>query len=368
MNTRLCLSALVALFFFGACSMGDGNHYLLSGRVDNAEGLSNIMLYEGEVLVDSIAVDESGAFSMEGSASEPALYELVVGQQSYMLVLDNGDHVELHVDVDQPVQYTVTGSETSAKLKEVAAMRDQFQQQQMDLQQEFEQRLSNGEDRGIVQQELLAKHERFTGALAEQVMQFSTANADNLAGFFGMLMLYSVDPDGHEQELVAYAEKAGEKFPNNETVQSFAAHMKEIKPFSVGQTAPDFGSETPDGETVKLSDLRGQYVLLDFWAAWCTPCRHENPNIVAQYQRFKDSGFTVLGVSLDRDRAAWLKAIEDDRLEWTHVSDLKMWESEVGRLYNINAIPASFMIDPEGKIVAKNLRGPALGQFLENTL
>src|SRR3546814_372556 len=231
----------------------------------------------------------------------------------------------------------------------------------MGLQKEFEQRLGNGEDRAVVQQELIAKHDRYTDELAEKILQFSADNTDNLAGFFGMLVLYSVDPEEHEQELVAYAEKAKERFPQNETVQSFASHMAEIKPLSVGQPAPDFNSEMPDGTPVKLSDLRGQYVLVDFWAAWCTPCRHENPNIVAQYHQFKDSGFTVLGVSLDRDRNAWLKAIEDDQLDWTQVSDLKMWESEVGRLYNITAIPASFMIDPDGKIVAKNFRGPALG-------
>ena len=368
MKTTLSLFPLVAALLFSACSMGGGDHYTLSGRIDNADQLNSLLLYEGETLVDSIAVDNAGNFSTEGTTSEPALYELVIGQQSYMLVLENGEKVDLQVDMEKPAQYTVTGSEVSAKLEEVAAMRAEFQEQQMGLQKEFEQRVSRGEDRTVVQQELIAKHDRYTRTLAEQVIQFSAANTDNLAGFFGMMVLYSVDPDGHEQELVAYAEKAGKNFPNNKTVQSFVAHMQEIQPLSVGQEAPDFGSETPDGEVVKLSDLRGQYVLVDFWAAWCTPCRHENPNIVAQYHQFKDRGFTVLGVSLDRDRAAWLKAIEDDKLEWTHVSDLKMWESEVGRLYNISAIPASFMIDPEGKIVAKNLRGPALGQFLEKTL
>lgn len=367
-KTGLFFQQIIVLLFFSACnSTGEGN-YLLTGHIDNAGQHNTVMLYEGETLVDSVTVDNDGDFSIKGTTDGPVLYELVVGERSYILVLEDGDNVELSVDMENPTAYTVEGSEISTRLKTVASMRDRFQEQQMELQAEFEQRVGNGEDRAAVQQDLMVKHDYYTSEMADQLVQFSADNTDNLAGFFGMLVLYSVDPDGYEQELVTYAEKAKNQFPANKTVQSFAAHMEQIKPLSIGQPAPDFSSETPEGKAVKLSDLRGQYVLLDFWAAWCTPCRHENPNIVAQYHQFKDRGFTVLGVSLDRERGAWLKAIEDDRLEWTHVSDLKMWESEAGRLYNITAIPASFMIDPEGRIVAKNLRGPALRQFLEKTL
>ena len=116
----------------------------------------------------------------------------------------------------------------------------------------------------------------------------------------------------------------------------------------------------PQGEMVKLSDMKGKYVLIDFWAAWCKPCRQENPNLVRMYNLYKDKGFEVFGVSLDRTKEDWLKAIEDDVLTWTHVSDLQYFNSKAAETYQINAIPATYMLDPDGKIIAKDLRGPSL--------
>lgn len=368
MKLGMILTKIFTLIFLASCSAVDDAKFTLKGRIGTAGEVRNIVLYEGEMQLESATLDENNEFYFEGTAPEAGMYTLLVGERPYMLVLENGEAARFEADLNNPSEYTISGSKNSAKLKELDAVRETFQKQQTALGEEFEERMNNGEEASVVQSDLMAKSESFITDLSEQVIEFSLENKDNLAGFFGMLILYTVDPTGQEQALVSYAEEVKGKFPNNEAVQSFASHMAEIKPLSIGQMAPDFGSLTPDGEEVKLSDLRGQYVLLDFWAAWCGPCRQENPNIVAQYHRFKDKGFTVLGVSLDRDRDAWLKAIEDDKLEWTQISDLKMWDSEAGRLYNISAIPASFMIDPDGKIIGKNLRGPALKQFLEKNL
>ena len=136
----------------------------------------------------------------------------------------------------------------------------------------------------------------------------------------------------------------------------------------VGSVAPDIALNDTTGKAVALSSLRGNYVLVDFWASWCGPCRAENPNVVRMYNKFKDKGFTIYSVSLDRTKGEWERAIRNDNLPWTHVSDLKFWQSTAAQQYGVQAIPATFLLDKDGKIIAKNLRGDALEAKLDEVL
>lgn len=171
----------------------------------------------------------------------------------------------------------------------------------------------------------------------------------------------NADPDYGRQLVKQYARE----FPESAYAQEKLRNLPPGSPV-VGDRAPDLLMKGRDGNMIALSSLRGKWVLIDFWASWCSPCRHENPALVRAYRKFQNQGFTVYSISLDKERGRWLQAIEDDQLSWaSHVSDLQGWKSGGAALYGINAIPANFLIDPEGEVVAVNLRGAELDQKLE---
>ena len=177
----------------------------------------------------------------------------------------------------------------------------------------------------------------------------------------------SVDQIKYETQLVAYADAIRDNFKDNPAVQRFERTMDDVKPISVGHKAPDFTTGGLDGKPVSLADYKGKYVLIDFWASWCGPCRQENPNVVRLYNLYKNKGLNILGISLDVDKNAWQQAIGQDKLAWNHASDLKRFDGPTETLYHIQAIPANFLIDPQGNIVAKNIMGADLEEFLNKT-
>ena len=169
---------------------------------------------------------------------------------------------------------------------------------------------------------------------------------------------------------LALLEEIGERFrkarPNHPQVKPFLENLKRLKGVSIGSDAPEIALPTPAGPIMRLSDLRGKYVLIDFWASWCGPCRRENPNVIKTYATYKDKGFEIFGVSLDQEKAAWINAIAKDQLTWPHVSDLQYWNSVAAQAYQVSSIPMTFLLDPQGKVIAKGLRGDSLNQYLAN--
>lgn len=338
----------------------------VSGHINNPGNVKVISFYEGDRKLDSIFLGDGSRFKFERPATQPRLLAIQVGNNKYPVILSPGESVKFVADMHQPEDYQIEGSELSAALKDFAPHQRRKEFVQDSLQGAFVKatRDKSAEEIESLRFEYLTDFKEKLSVYTGQVVAFAKQQP-NLAGFYAMSTL---DPEIAETEILAYADEIEDQFTGNRYVSQFKEEAKKLKRLAVGQPAPEIESFTPDNKKVKLSDFRGQYVLVDFWASWCAPCRQENPNIVAQYHVYKDKGFTVLGVSLDNNPGSWMRAIEADQLEWTQVSDLQAWQSDLILDYRIQAIPTSYLLDPEGKILAKNLRGKALGEFLKQTL
>lgn len=358
---------LCSVLAIGFWSCSSDKSFTINGQFDEAAGVQTVVLYEGERKLDSAFLTENGRFKFTRTASQPRLFTLRAGGKQYYLIVQNGENVDFKANLNAEAEdYEVSGSDLSAKIKEFAKAKNDKERFEMRLDEEFIARRVglNDQELNNLRQELMQQHRQGTAAFVQAAIDFADRH-DDLAGFFAMSTL---DPDVAEQEIVAYADRIAGRYDDNFVVRQFLEEAARLKVLAVGQPAPDFESLTPTNQPIRLSDFRGKYTLLDFWASWCVPCREENPNIVNVYNTYKDRGFTVFGVSLDGNPGFWLRAIEDDGLAWSQASDLQQWGSEVVGLYRIKAIPASYLLDPDGIILAKDLRGEELERFVSELL
>jgi peroxiredoxin len=315
---------------------------------------------------DTIKLKGNYTYEKSLRLTEPGYYQInFYNKQMLNFILDKTD-IEINVDGNNQNGYVeVKGSPDQDLITKVQGImqRTQDSPEMMTIQTEFSLASSNNDMARIA--ELQGDYKRNLDKGYDQVAAVLKDQPASL-GLMNLLQQNNLlDKDKYFELYVSSAEKFKKEWPASNFTQEFTGMVDKMKITAIGQTTPEIELPNPNGEVIKLSSLRGKYVLIDFWAKWCGPCRRENPNVVNAYHKFKDKGFEVFGVSLDRTKADWVQAIEEDGLTWTHVSDLKYFESKAAADYNISAIPFSILIDPQGKIIAKNLRGPALDKKLE---
>ncbi len=333
----------------------------ISGLLGNA---ANQMVYlerfddKGEYVLDSAKTDANGIFNMRNRATEKDYYVLRTDPNNLVFLLLKGDeNVVVNGDAKNIERtYTVKGSEDSELIRELKKFDGHLSDSLNTIYSNTREKMPDKKDSvgAVLQKQYSATMENFAKDFIHQhpksLVSLSTTKYLNQQT--GM-QLY--------EELLASLAK---EYPDSKYVKDFESQVAELKKVPVGSIAPEIKLNTPDGKQLSLSSFRGKTVLIDFWASWCGPCRRGNPHVVEMYRKFKNKNFEIVGVSLDDNINAWKDAIKRDHITWIQGSELKKWDSEVVKVYNIDAIPYTVLIDKNGKIIAKGLSGVELEQKL----
>lgn len=371
---KFILFLLPILILFSCKNDKDQGNFTVSGTISDANGkelILNKFTAEKILPLDTIILNEKGEFYYKNATAAPELFGLQLKgvQGQIMFIADSLDNIKINGSRnDFRNSYTVSGSKHSVLLKE---MYDKLNITYAKIDELRKERQNNSENDTLTMA-VDARYQEVIKGNNSYIKDFINTNIESPVAIIALNLAINQQAISLENDRNLF-EKISTTltniYPKSSLVKNLSDYLKNNpivagKP-KIGNTAADISQATPEGKIVSLSSLRGNYVLLDFWAAWCRPCRMENPTVLKNYNKYKSKGFTVFQVSLDQKKEDWVKAIEKDGLgEWTHVSDLQYWQSAPAAKYGVRGIPSNFLIDPEGKIIAKDLRGSNLGAEL----
>lgn len=368
-----CLAG--SLTFCFAAQAQTAKPFTVTGKINNAAPGSYVYLETNSQptrKIDSTKVDATNSFALTHNVIDGGeLFVLNVGGgQKLALLVEGGETLNVTADgyrmdakTGQLGKATVTGSKNMEYYGKLMALRSDMETRVAAWNKQVATATEKKDNKRIAQIE-----QEYQTAEQELVNKVKAMLPEMGTSLVSLFALNFIDINNDFSAYETLAQRFEKENPNSPHAKSLIGRVARIKGVSIGAPAPEISLSDTTGTPVALSSLRGKYVLVDFWASWCGPCRAENPNVVRMYNKYKDRGFAIYSVSLDQAKANWTKAIRNDNLTWTHVSDLKYWQSAAAQQYGVQAIPATFLLDRDGKIIAKNLRGDALEQKLEEIL
>jgi peroxiredoxin len=370
------IGLLAATLVLLAPSCKDKNAFILTGEVADA-GLNGKTVYlqkineekSGFVSIDSTTI-ENGKFVFKGIAEEqPNLHFVTIqspatsdAQKPYVFILEAGN---IGLSIDSVT--TIKGTPMNEQYQQLETEKNKLYGKMTALREEYAKLVIAGELTPEEQNRFDSVFEKSSNDLSALFFEYAKTNMTNPVGEF---IFESVAGNLSPKQLKELLALARPEFKKNENIQQLEKQLVALENTVIGAPFVDLKAKTPEGNDIALSDYagKGNVVLLDFWASWCAPCRQEMPAVVEAYRKYKNKGFEIVGVSLDQDPDAWVKAIETLNITWPQMSDLKAWESALSAAYGVNSIPHTVLLDKDGKIIAKDLRGEALQLKLKELL
>ncbi len=364
----IVITLSLASFIF-SCKPNDdpAARVAISGEIkDYPDGVMTLYrVYDEDSTIIDTARIKGGVFSFDIKDKQTRLATLAFpdGMSAIQMFTEPGN-IHIKADRDEVTKAEVTGTATNQLNEEFKKINSTIESKYNELMQIGSAAQESGNAKTVDSvTSLLINIEKETNT---KNIEFAKKNPTSMLSAYIGLMAGS--SGGGDQDLSGLYALLSEDVKNS----FFGTRLKSLVDASaktaLGAIAPEFEGLTPDGKILKLSSLKGKHVLVDFWASWCAPCRQENPNMVKTFEEFNKKGFEVLGVSLDQEKDKWISAIAQDNLTWSHVSDLKGWKSAIAAMYGVQGIPQNFLLDQNGKIIAKGLRGDALALKLKELL
>lgn len=352
------LSSIMLLLLCSITLLSKAQDTEISGQIRGlSDGIVKISYNRNGVFKTDSVKAIKDQFTWKAKLDMPQLIGFQINQNSISFLVEPG-HTKVTGVKDSMGEFKISGSKIQQDAQQFAASITDLMDQANALSLRFQK--ASAEERIVLRK----KQDELNEERKRRANQFI---ADNPKSFYSAYLIASRNSDPYDEIKPLY-DLLDESVKRNGMGKNLAKKLEILEKSLIGKQIADFVQTDTAGKPVKFSSFRGKYVLIDFWASWCAPCRAENPNVLKSYNEFKDKGFTVVGISLDDKALNWKKAIHDDKMPWTQLSDLKGWKNEVSTSFGIQAVPSNFLIDPNGKIIAKDLRGPMLESKLKQLL